>query len=308
MKRTPIVLDCDPGVDDAIAMLLLHQLDQFEWLAVTSVAGNVGVERTTRNALALLEMIGRDIPVYRGADGPLLRDKVDASDVHGLDGMGGIELPCQTSEVPEVTAWDAIYTLAREHAGELEIIAVGPLTNLGLAFIKYPDLPKLVRRIVIMGGAAVSGNTSPAAEFNIFADPHAADIVFTSGVPVYMCGLDVTMQALMSPRDIDEIGALGSPQARFFREVNQGVIQFMKRVGIDGVNMHDPAAVLYAADDSYFETHAAGVRVETKGVLTLGKTVTDLYSDAQWEKSAYVVTQVDCEVFKQRVLELMSKY
>ena len=308
MNPIPVILDCDPGVDDAIAFLLARQLPQLNVLAITSVAGNVGLEHTTYNALGLVEFLDWDVPVYRGAAGPIFRRRVEAAQVHGSNGMAGFDLPHSRHEVEGVNAWDAIHQYALEQQGMLEIIAIGPLTNLAMAFLNYPDLPSLIKRIVIMGGATGMGNATPAAEFNIYADPEAADIVFCSGVPVHMCGLDMTMKALMTPAELEQVAALGSKQAVFFRDVVQNIVGFMKRIGITGINMHDPAAVLYAADDSIFTAYPAGIRVETKGSITQGKTVTDLFSDAKWPKNGFAVMDIDRDAFVTKVLELMSKY
>lgn len=308
MNSIPVIIDTDPGVDDAIAFLLANKLPQLNIVAITSVAGNVGLDHTTYNALGLVEFLGMDVQVYRGAAGPMFRKRVDAADVHGNDGMAGIDLAHSNKVVEGVTAWDAIYRYAVEWQGTLEIIAIGPLTNLGMAFVKYPELPKLIKRIVIMGGSTNQGNASPAAEFNIYADPEAADIVFCAGVPVHMCGLDVTMKALMTPEELEQIGALGSKHARFFRDVVQGIVTYMSRLGISGINMHDPAAILYAADETMFTAYPAGIRVETKGRITQGKTVTDLYSDAKWPKNGFAVMDIDREAFVKKVFELMKQY
>lgn len=308
MNQIPVIFDCDTGVDDAIAIMMINKLSDFNLLALTTVAGNVELEKTTNNTLRVLELIGADIPVYRGAAKPIFREHFKAVYIHGENGLGGIELPQTTHEVPGINAWDYIYQEAVRWQGELEIIAVGPLTNLGLAFIKYKELPKLIKRIVIMGGSASIGNVRPAAEFNIFVDPEAADIVFCSGVPVYMCGLDMTMKAYLTAREISRVGGLGSKPAKFFRDVAQGPLNFSLGVGLPGMSLHDPAAVLYASDPSIFSTHQVGIRVETKGTLSRGRTVTDLYSDAQWEKNAYIVTDIDRNAFFERVLGLMSEY
>ena len=186
---------------------------------------------------------------------------------------------------------------------------MGPLTNLAIAFGKYRALPELIKRIVIMGGAATLGNTTPAAEFNIYADPEAAEMVFQSGVPVHMVGLDVTLKSYLTAAEVDEIGAFGSEQAKFFHSILQNVLAFSTKLGLPGVSMHDPAAVLYAVEESLFTAEEAGVRVECKGRITRGKTVTDLYSDAQFpEKNAVVVTGVDRTAFVARVKELLKKY
>ena len=309
MNKQPMLLDCDTGVDDAVAILLAKHLNTVELKAVTTVAGNVEVEHTTRNTLQVLELAGmEDIPVFRGAEKPLLCEAVTAHHVHGQNGLNDMTLPKPKREPETLPAWDAIYEYAKKYKGELVVVAIGPLTNLALAIAKYKELPKFLKRIVIMGGAAVGGNVTPSAEFNVYADPEAADMVFTCGAPVYMCGLDVTMRAYLSAEELDEIAALGSKQAEFTRDVMQGILKFYRTYKLGGVAFHDPVTVLYADDGSYFQTDFAGVRVETKGRLTRGKTVTDLYSDKQMEHNAYVVTRVDRDIFKKRVFEILAKY
>ncbi len=304
-----MLLDCDTGVDDAIAILFAKHLDTLELVAVTTVAGNVEVEHTTRNTLQVLELAGMtEIPVYMGAAKPLLCEPVTAHHVHGQNGLNDMVLPLPKRQAEEMPAWDAIYKLAKQYAGELTVVAVGPLTNLALAIAKYKELPKLLKRIVIMGGAAVGGNVTPSAEFNVYADPEAADMVFTCGAPVYMCGLDVTMRAYFTADELDEIAALGNKQAVFARDVMQGILQFYRAYNLGGVAFHDPVTLLYADNDSYFQTDHCGVRVETKGRLTRGKTVCDLYSDKQMEHNAYAVTNMDRDIFKQRVFDIMAKY
>lgn len=308
MNKTPIILDCDTGVDDAIAIMLAAQVPQFDLRAVTTVAGNVSLDKTTANSLRILELIDSDVPVYAGAKAPMFGESVSAEYVHGENGLGGIELPLHRTVASPINAWDFIYQEALQWDGALEIIAVGPLTNLGLALTKFHDLPNLINRIVIMGGSATSGNVTPAAEFNIFADPEAAEIVFTSGVNVYMCGLDVTLKSFYTSDDIENIGRIGNPPSRFFKEVLKDVMPVYQNFGLPGVCLHDPMTVLYAENASIFETHHVGIHVETKGAITRGKTVTDLYSDKKMDKNAFIVTAVDREAFMARVYELMSSF
>jgi len=303
-----MLLDCDTGVDDAVAILLAKYLDTLELVAVTSVAGNVEIDKTTANALRVLEIAGMDVPVYRGAEQPMFCEPVTAHYVHGQNGLGDLDVPEPKKKPEALPAWDAIYEYAKKYRGELVVVAIGPLTNLALALAKYRELPRMLRRIVVMGGAAVGGNITPSAEFNIYADPEAADMVFTCGAPVYMCGLDVTMPAYLTGEELDELAALGSRQAVFARDVMQGILKYYRGFDLPGVAFHDPVTLLYADDDSYFQTDHVGIRVETKGPLTRGKTVTDLYSDKQMEHNAYIVTKVDREAFKRRVFEIMAKY
>lgn len=310
MNRFPVIIDCDPGVDDTAALLLASRLEELDIRAITTVAGNVGVDKTTANAIKVRHAMGKDVPIFMGADRPMFREPITAEEFHGVDGFGGVVYPKEiiNTEVGEEKAWDAIYRIARECNGELIIIAVAPMTNLGIAFSKYKDLPNLIKRIVIMGGAAIGGNVTPSAEFNIFVDPEAADMLFCSGVPVYMCGLDVTLKAYMTAEEIEEIAAFGSFQAKLFRDVLQGGLKKYLGWGYKGVALHDPVAVLYTVDDSIFETHHVGIRVETKGQLTCGKTVTDLYSDKQLEHNAYIITDVNREAFREKVKTLMARF
>lgn len=308
MKRIPVIIDCDPGVDDTAALLLAHQMPELEILAVTTVSGNVSVDKTTANAKRVRKASGASYPIFSGAEHPMFREAVTASEFHGVDGFGGVEMPVPEDAIPDEKAWDAIYRIAKEQKGELVLIATGPMTNLGIALSKYKELQQLIKRIVIMGGAAIGGNVTPAAEFNIYVDPEAADMLFQSGIPVYMCGLDVTMKAYMTGEDLEKMAALGSPQAKLFHDVFQNGLKKCLEWGQPGVSLHDPVAVLYTADDSIFETHHVGIRVETKGRLTLGKTVTDLYSDKQMEHNAYIVMDVDREAFLKKVMDLMAKY
>lgn len=306
-KRIPVIIDCDPGCDDAAALLLAFQCPEFNIRAITTVAGNVELSKTTMNALKICEVIGTDVPVSRGAEKPLFCQLQTASNVHGADGLHGIVLPDPKEQITGEAAWDTIYRVAVEEKGALELIAVGPFTNLAIALSKYNDLAGLIKRIVIMGGAVAGGNTTPCAEFNVVVDPEAADMVFQSGIPIYMCGLDVTQKAYLTADEVEAIGALPSRQAKFFADVTRDSIR-MDGQGLPGAPMHDPSAVLFAADDSLFTHHPCWIRVETSGTVTRGKTVTDYFSDAKKEPNAHLVLEVDRPRFVERIMDLMKKY
>lgn len=310
MSKIPVIIDCDPGVDDTLALMLAHQIDSLSLQAVTTVAGNVSLAHTFQNGRNVMQYIGADVPVYRGAEKPLLRELHTAAHIHGEDGMGGVVLPPCTHPAETEAAWDAIHRIAVEQKGELVLIAVGPLTNLAIALSKYADLKELVKRIVIMGGAAIGGNATPAAEFNIFDDPEAAEMVFTCGIPVYMCGLDVTMQAYMTGPEIEKLTEFGSKETKLFHDVEQKALAFYnEKLGREGVALHDPTAVLFTAYPELFQGEWCGVHVETKGRITSGKTVTDLYSDKQFaEHNTFVVLNVDREAFVKKIFDLMGKY
>ncbi|MCL2857615.1 MAG: nucleoside hydrolase [Oscillospiraceae bacterium] len=200
--------------------------------------------------------------------------------------------------------------MAKENPGTLEIIAVGPLTNIAVALAKYPELPGLISRIVIMGGAFLAGNTTAAAEFNIYVDPEAARRVFTSGIPFYLCPLDLTHQGYITEEELGEIGCFGSPEAKFFREILMfGYYDIAAAyAGGKGVPLHDPVALLFAANESYFTYEECFIGVETRGLLTRGRTVTDCYSDKQLDKVGFLVQTVDRKTFIRHIKDLMSRY
>ena len=309
MKRVPVIFDCDTGVDDAVAILAALRIPSLDILGFTCVRGNAGLEKTVINTLHVLEVAGVEKPVYPGAVKPLFSEPVPgAVKVHGENGLGDIPFDAPKQQPQAEKAWDYIYAEAERQNGELELIATGPLTNLAMAFIKYSNLPKLLKRIVIMGGAASFGNVTPSAEFNIYADPEAADIVFTSGVKVHMCGLDVTMKAWMNEEEIAHWADGSTPVGTFARDVVQGTLRWSRSIGLPGMSMHDPCAVLYAAYPELFKTDSVGVRVETKGRITRGKTVTDFLSDKQFDfKNTEIVYDVDRTAFKNKLTELLTK-
>lgn len=308
-KRIPIWLDTDPGVDDAMAMALLFAVPEYDVKGVSAVAGNVELPKTFQNARDLVAFFGRkDVPVYAGADRPLFRAPRVAYFVHGENGLGNVSLPASDAPVEKKPAWDALYEAAKAAGGELTLVAVGPLTNVALALSKYGSLHKLLKRIVIMGGSASWGNASPAAEANIFCDAEAASTVFQSGVPIVMCGLDMTLKTVMSPAELDKMGEL-NPTAKFLRDAAQHGLAYSQAHGIDGMALHDPTAVLYPLYPELFSSEEAGVAVETKGTITYGKTVTDLYSDKQFPfKNALVLLDVDKAKLFATVTDLLQRY
>ncbi len=305
-KKIPVIIDCDPGCDDTAALLLAFRCPEFDIRAVTTVSGNVSLDKTTYNALRVAEVIGTGVRVCPGADRPMFREPVYAPHVHGEDGLLGLPLPAPKKKASFYKAWDFIYEEAVAQKGELEIIAVGPLTNLGIALAANQDLAGMIKRIVIMGGAAVGGNVTPCAEFNIYVDPEAADLVMRSGIPLCVCGLDVTLKAYLTAKEISGIKALGTPQAELFGAVTEQNCE--KIFCPEGAPLHDPAAVLFAADESLFTSQRCWMRVETTGSITRGKTVTDCYSDAQKEANVDLVLDVDRERFAAKVREIMERY
>lgn len=298
MKQMPVWIDCDPGVDDAVAILLAHRMPETDIVGISTVAGNAALPVTTENALKLCDLMGKSYPVYRGADRPLMRDYEAGESFHGPDGLGGAKLPEPSGRALETPAWDAIYEAARQSEGRLELVALGPLTNIAIALGKYPDLPRHLHRIVLMGGSATRGNCTPAAEFNIYTDPEAAQAVFRSPVEKVMCGLEVTEQAYLTGGEIEAITAPDNAFCRFLREATPMLLEKNLAAGQPGWAVHDACPVAYLAHPELFSGREAGVFVETRAELTFGKTVTDLYSDKKFdEKNAFVVLEVDRPAF-----------
>lgn len=298
----PVWFDTDIGVDDAAALIALAHEKDVRTVGISAVAGNVELAHTYENARRVSHLLGMEAPVYRGADKPLFRPLETASNVHGADGLGGAVLPPSLAPEYETAAWDALYAAAVAEKGALEVVAVGPLTNLAIALEKYPALKTLLKRILIMGGAAQGGNVTPCAEFNILVDPHAAQIVFRSGVPVVMCGLDVTEKAYLTRQEVEGLGSRDTPVCRFFRDATAHALAWHEAAGNSGLVLHDVCPVLYLTHPDIFQGEEAGVYVETRGAITTGKTVTDLWSDRQFpDRHVTVVLDVNRERFVELV-------
>ena len=299
MKKIPVWMDCDTGTDDAVAIMLAHSLAELDLLGISTVCGNTTQDHAFHNTHGLNGLMGTAYSVYRGAEKPLLKELLISTAFHGENGLGNVELPIPENAVfLQKKAWDALYACACGHPQELRLVATGPLTNVATAFLKYPDLPKLLHSLCMMGGSAGAGNITPAAEFNIFVDPQAAEIVFHSGVKLVMFGLDVTLQEMLTATDLEELRLSGSKAGAFADACLQCALQSVKRYGLNGVSMHDSCPVMYLVHPELFEGEEAGVVVETRGSITNGKTVTDLYSDKQFPfKNALVMLKVDADAF-----------
>lgn len=300
MSKLPVWIDCDPGVDDAAAIVLADHLDELEIVGISAVAGNAVLDLTTKNALQIVGMLGKNYPVYVGADHPLMRPYEAGECFHGEDGLGGASLPQTERKAESLPAWDALYETAKRYEGRLELITLGPLTNIAIALSKHPDLPDYLHRILMMGGSATRGNCTPSAEFNIFTDPEAAQIVFRCPVPKVMCGLEVTEQAFLTKAELEKIGEHQTTGGRFFYAATPELLHKNVEAGQGGWCVHDACPVLYCARPELFSGREAGVFVETQSELTFGKTVTDLFSDKKFdEKNTLVILDLDRPAFAQ---------
>ena len=307
----PIWIDTDTGVDDAVALLCVLKLDKLAIRGISSVAGNVEHAKTFKNCRNVLAYAGReDIKVYPGAIKPMCVELDDASEVHGKDGLGGVVIPDSPAEKETMHAWDAIYEAAKKEDGKLQIVAVGPLTNIANAIISHPDLKDMIERILIMGGAAVGGNATMAAEFNIYADPHSAETVMQSGIPVVMFGLDVTVDAYLDSKDIQDIRDFNTKISKFFVDVVQSNLNFYIKNYKRGILcIHDACPLIYLQYPEIFTGQKAGVYVETQSRLCFGKTVTDIWSDTKFKtRETMVMLGVDREKFASTLKGLLQQY
>lgn len=272
MKHPTIILDCDPGLDDAFA--IWAALEHTELLGVTTVAGNVGVDRTTRNAERILEAAGASVPVHQGAARPLSGETIDAAHVHGETGLGSI-----ASDGPaEPTSTDAISWIAGQSqaASDLWLVATGPLTNVAMALQAHPELASELAGISLLGGAIRGGNRTAAAEFNIAADPEAAEIVFTSGADLIMIGLDVSQKVRLGRKELERLRRADGPRAAMAASLLGDYIRWHE-ANLDRSDgaVHDPCAVLVLTHPQLFDLQERHVAIETSGRLTRGMTVID---------------------------------
>jgi purine nucleosidase len=304
MTAAKLLLDCDPGLDDALAILLAHGDPALELVAITTVGGNVVLENTTRNALELREYLGfPEVPVAAGAAGPLVRETKNAAEVHGVGGLGDVILPSATLPLDPRGAVEVIGETLREAPGEIHLVATGPMTNVALALRAEPRIAEWAASFTIMGGSFTRGNTTPAAEFNIYADPEAAAEVFAAGWQVTMVGLDLTLQALVDEGVKERMLALGSlgrdlvvPLATFWNDPQDP--------DWGGQAVHDVCAVAYLSRPDLFTSAPARVEVETAGQWTAGMTVTDFRSS---RPNALVPVRLDVAGFWDHVLGVYAR-
>jgi len=307
----PIIIDCDPGQDDALAILLaLGSPDELNVLAVTAVAGNVPLHLTEKNAQKLVALAGRhDIPVHAGCDRPMVRDLVTAEFVHGETGLDGADLPEPETALSEEHAVHAIIRILRsEPAGSVTLCPVGPLTNIAMAMRLAPDIVARIKSIVLMGGAIGIGNITPAAEFNIYVDPHAADVVFRSGVPIVMHGLDVTHKALVTPSRLKAIEAVGSEVSRavvgllmFYNKFDQA-----KGEG-QGAPLHDPCAIAYVMWPELFAGRQCHVEIDIQSEASMGRTLVDWRGRGDGKPNALAIEEIDADGFFALLTERLAR-
>jgi len=309
MSKRKIILDCDPGHDDAVAILLAGASDKIDLLGITTVAGNSYVHNTTRNALIITEMAGIETEIYEGAAKPILRNQIVAPDIHGESGLEGVELPEPVRKKSEIPAVEFIAKTIKDNPGEVTLVPIGPLTNIAQFVLNYPELCMYVKEVVVMGGGIEFGNVTPTAEFNIFADPEAAQIVLQSGMPVVMVPLDVTHIAKINMEEIKELQKYSSEVVskmgillEFFHQTYYDVFR------IEGAPLHDPCTIAYLIEPDIFESEEFYAEIELNGKLTYGQTVVDYWKKHGKKPNSKWLLNVDRKKYIDIIFEQLKKF
>lgn len=306
-----IIIDTDPGQDDAVAVLVaLASPDELDVLAITAVAGNVPLDLTVTNSLALVELADRgDVPVYRGSVRPMVKELVTAEYVHGPTGIDGADLPPPTLEESPGHAVDRIVEIVQSSPRPVTLCTLGPLTNVGLALVREPGIVANIEQVVLMGGGFFEGgNTTPAAEFNIYVDPHAAHVLFTSGIPIVMMPLDVTHKALTTPERLQRFEALGTAAG----DAVAGMLGFYDRwdkekYSLPGGPLHDPTVVAYLLRPELFGGREVSVEIDIAPGPTLGMTVVDWWGVTDASPNALVMNDIDADGFFDLLVERVGR-
>ena len=307
----PIIIDSDPGQDDAVAILVaLASPEELDVLAVTAVAGNVPLERTVDNTLRLMELANRtDVPVYAGASRPMVNELRTAEYVHGVTGLDGAGLPEPTIEAAPGHAVDRIVEIVLGHDMPVTVCTLGPVTNIGLALQREPEIRENIDQIVMMGGGFFEGgNTTPAAEFNMLVDPHAAHIMFTSGIPTVMMPLDVTHKALTTPDRLQRFRDLGTPAG----DSVAGMLDFydrwdIEKYGTEGGPLHDPTVPAYLLEPDMFSGRHVNVEMVTDSGPAHGMTVIDWWGVTDNEPNATVMREIDADRFYDLLVDRIGR-
>jgi purine nucleosidase len=308
-----IIIDTDPGQDDAVAILLaLASPEELEVMGIVTVAGNVSLAKTTKNACKVVELSGRtDIPIYAGSDRPIRRPMlVTAEHVHGPSGLDGPDLPEPLIRPRDKHGVDFLVdTLRSNEPGAITLCTLGPLTNIAAALAKAPEIARLVKEIVMMGGAYFEvGNITPTAEFNIFVDPEAADIVLKSGIPIVMHPLDVTHRALTTKKRLERIAGLGNASGAAVAAMLSFSEKFdLEKYGSEGAPLHDPCVIAYLLKPDLFRGRTINVSIETTGALTLGMTVADYWRITERPRNVHFIRTLDDEGFYELLTERLGR-
>ena len=309
MEKTKIILDCDPGHDDAVAILLSGKSEAIDLLGITVVAGNQTLEKTQVNARHVCQWLDLDVPVYAGCGQPMIREKMVAADIHGETGLDGPVFPPLTKRLEKEHAVSFIIRTLMESDGDITMVTTGPMTNLGMAMRLEPAIIPKIRQIVLMGGAYTNGNVTPAAEFNIIADADAAYVCFTSGRPITMVGLDVTRKALCYPSIVDRMEKVGNKASRLFVDLMRHFCKSQKEVfGWEGGPLHDPITIAYLIDPTVLTVKPMHAEIDIRSIQSYGRTNCDFFGYQKLEPTANVAIDIDVEKFWDLIEEGLRKY
>ena len=318
MGAIKVLIDCDTGIDDIIALSYAVKTPDLEVLGVTTVCGNLPTEITTYNTLNALHLMGRDdLPLARGGENPLGGELQDAAYIHGNNGRGGYESAEKTTKTPvELPAWEFLYQVLREQPEPIDIIALAPLTNIALLLQKHPDALKLIRRVVFMGGSLRTGNPTPVATFNVLADPEAAKYVIATKIPFVMCSLDCTRGSYFTFEDLEATKQYDNPVSEMVRAVTRFYINSTKNENtVDskkkGIDIHDLCTVMYVTHPEFFQGEQYFADVETKGELTTGFTLVDFEDNLRKppeDKTVLFLKKVDREAYVRCFMDTLALY
>ncbi len=309
MKKIPVILNGDPGHDDAIAWVLAKASPMLNILACTSACGNQTIEKTTYNSLRIMALIGLAVPFAQGLAKPLFAEPIVAPNVHGQSGLDGPKLPEPAIQPLKISAVELMANILETSSEPVTLVPTGPLTNIAALLLLYPHLKSRIAHISLMGGGLSTGNWTPAAEFNILVDPEAADIVFRSGIPITMAGLDVTNKALVFLGDFERIRALGNPVARVVADWLEFFYAFHRERGYPGAPMHDAVSVVALIKPEILTMHDYHVEIETTGTYCRGMTIADHFRlRGGHAPNARVITAIDRQAFVDLMVELIATY
>lgn len=307
MNKIPVILDGDPGHDDAIAWVLAKASDLIDIKAVTSVSGNQTIEKTTYNTRRICTLLNIDAPIAMGRPVPLCCAPMHAGNVHGDSGLDGPVLPEPSMECVDMSSTELMASVLRESSEKVVLVPTGPLTNIAALLIEHPELKDKIRYISLMGGGIEHGNWTAAAEFNILVDPEAADIVFKSGIEIYMAGLDITEKALVMPGDFDRIRKVGGKVAGVVADWLDFFYRFHSSMGYPGAPLHDPCAIVAIVRPELITYEDMYVQIETKGKYCRGATVGDRYGYSGKKPNVHVGMQIDRAGFVDLIVESVTK-
>lgn len=307
-KPIPIILDGDPGHDDAIAWMLAASSPALKILAVTSSSGNQTIEKTTDNALRIMALLGIDAPMAMGAVKPLISPPAPGPEVHGESGLDGADLPERAREPVDLPAAELMAQVIAASPDPVTLVPTGPLTNIAALLLSHPEVKENIERISLMGGGVTHGNWVPAAEFNILLDPEAADVVYRAGIPITMAGLDVTEQAMLFPEDFARIRSVGGPVAAVVADWLEFFYQFHRSMGYPGAPIHDAVAVAWLTHPELFSGRDMHVAVETAGRYCRGATLGDDRGIFGQKNNAHVLLDVDREGFARLLTQAVGHW